>query len=198
VECEVCGNQSEDAFEVVRHVGRHTFDTFECAIYAMAPKCAHCGVRIIGHPMERDDHAYCCSHCADAGPEEQAKPEGGPTASDDDDDDDESDDDDDDDDETDDDDDDDDEDEDEAEDDDEDEDEAEDDDDDDDETEDDQLKKLDDRISQARQSADDLLSSPEDEADQDEADVEPEAEVGAEEEEGSKGKDGSDDDDESG
>ena len=72
MECEVCGNESEDAFEVVRHVGKHTFDTFECAIYAMAPLCANCDVRVIGHPVKEDDHTFCCAHCAEAGPSERA------------------------------------------------------------------------------------------------------------------------------
>jgi hypothetical protein len=26
-----------------------TFDSFECAIHAMAPSCAHCGYKIVGH-----------------------------------------------------------------------------------------------------------------------------------------------------
>lgn len=32
----------------------HTFDSFECAIHALAPTCKHCGTRIIGHDLERD------------------------------------------------------------------------------------------------------------------------------------------------
>jgi hypothetical protein len=29
-----------------------TFDSFECAIQALAPTCPHCGNRIIGHGVE--------------------------------------------------------------------------------------------------------------------------------------------------
>ncbi len=66
VRCEVCGNDYDKAFEVVMEGTSHVFDSFECAIYALAPTCAHCGVRIIGHGMEADGAFYCCAHCANA------------------------------------------------------------------------------------------------------------------------------------
>ena len=63
--CETCGNDYDKAFDVVRDGERHTFDSFECAIQAMAPLCAHCGCRIIGHGVEADQEMYCCAHCAE-------------------------------------------------------------------------------------------------------------------------------------
>jgi DNA-directed RNA polymerase subunit RPC12/RpoP len=42
----------------------HTFDSFECAIHALAPKCKHCGTRIVGHGLESGETLYCCGHCA--------------------------------------------------------------------------------------------------------------------------------------
>jgi hypothetical protein len=45
----------------------HTFDAFECAIHAIAPRCAHCGVAIIGHGNEAGGSMYCCAHCAREG-----------------------------------------------------------------------------------------------------------------------------------
>ena len=42
----------------------HTFDSFECAIHALAPTCSHCGTRIVGHRLESDGAFYCCDHCA--------------------------------------------------------------------------------------------------------------------------------------
>jgi hypothetical protein len=30
----------------------------------LAPTCAHCGCRIIGHGMEAEGVFYCCAHCA--------------------------------------------------------------------------------------------------------------------------------------
>jgi hypothetical protein len=41
-----------------------TFDSFECAIAVVAPKCAHCGCRIIGHGLEKNGAMFCCAHCA--------------------------------------------------------------------------------------------------------------------------------------
>ncbi|MBT2748748.1 MULTISPECIES: hypothetical protein [unclassified Lysobacter] len=62
--CEVCGNVYDKAF-VVSMPGRNgTFDSFECAIHAMAPRCAHCDCRIIGHGIEHDNSFFCCAHCA--------------------------------------------------------------------------------------------------------------------------------------
>jgi hypothetical protein len=42
----------------------HTFDSFECAIHALAPSCEYCGIKVIGHGVEADGHFYCCAHCA--------------------------------------------------------------------------------------------------------------------------------------
>lgn len=62
--CEVCGNEYDKAFQIVQAGRTHTFDSFECAIHALAPQCAHCGVRIIGHGLETNGQFYCCAHCA--------------------------------------------------------------------------------------------------------------------------------------
>lgn len=40
--CQVCGNDYDKSFEVTAAGARHTFDSFECAIQAMAPVCEHC------------------------------------------------------------------------------------------------------------------------------------------------------------
>jgi hypothetical protein len=62
--CEVCGNEYDKAFEVVMAGRRHVFDSFECAVHALAPVCAQCGCRIIGHGVEAGGLIYCCAHCA--------------------------------------------------------------------------------------------------------------------------------------
>ncbi len=62
--CEVCGNDYRLSFEVHTAGAVHTFDSFECAIHALAPTCEYCGVRVIGHGVEADGHFYCCAHCA--------------------------------------------------------------------------------------------------------------------------------------
>jgi hypothetical protein len=64
-QCEVCGNEYDKAFNISMSGGdSHTFDSFECAIHALAPVCEYCGVKVIGHGVEADGHFYCCAHCA--------------------------------------------------------------------------------------------------------------------------------------
>jgi len=63
-QCEVCGNDYDKAFEILLAGSRHVFDSFECAIHAVAPKCAHCGCKIVGHGVEADGSLYCGAHCA--------------------------------------------------------------------------------------------------------------------------------------
>ena len=62
--CAVCGNQYDKSFDVPMRGETHTFDCFECAIHLLAPACAHCGCKIIGHGVESDGTMYCCAHCA--------------------------------------------------------------------------------------------------------------------------------------
>jgi hypothetical protein len=62
--CEVCGNDYDKAITITRGSESHVFDSFECAIHAMAPVCAHCECRIVGHGMEANGTYFCCAHCA--------------------------------------------------------------------------------------------------------------------------------------
>ena len=62
--CEVCGNEYDKAFTVTAGGRTGTFDSFECAIHALAPQCAHCKCRIIGHGVEQNGTIYCCANCA--------------------------------------------------------------------------------------------------------------------------------------
>jgi hypothetical protein len=62
--CEVCSNEYDKAFQVVMAGTSHIFDSFECAIHALAPACKHCGCRILGHGIEANGSMYCCAHCA--------------------------------------------------------------------------------------------------------------------------------------
>ena len=64
--CEVCGNEYDKALEVTRDGTSHVFDSFECAIHALAPTCDHCGCRIVGHGVESNGSMFCCAHCASA------------------------------------------------------------------------------------------------------------------------------------
>lgn len=63
--CEVCGNDYDKTLSVTVAGGAaHTFDSFECAIQALAPSCSHCGCRVIGHGVEAGGKMYCCASCA--------------------------------------------------------------------------------------------------------------------------------------
>jgi hypothetical protein len=62
--CDSCGNDYDKTFQVLQAGKAHTFDSFECAIHALAPFCASCGLRILGHGVEQGDRIYCCAHCA--------------------------------------------------------------------------------------------------------------------------------------
>lgn len=62
--CSLCGNEYDKCFDIVINNTAHTFDCFECAIYALAPQCSHCQCKIIGHGVEEKGFYYCCAHCA--------------------------------------------------------------------------------------------------------------------------------------
>lgn len=62
--CDQCGNDYDKAFQVMKEGRSWTFDSFECAIQALAPTCSHCGVRVVGHGVEEGGRVFCCAHCA--------------------------------------------------------------------------------------------------------------------------------------
>jgi hypothetical protein len=62
--CEVCGSEYDGCLEVRLNGETHIFDCFECAIHALAPKCARCGCQIIGHGLEVTGIFFCSTHCA--------------------------------------------------------------------------------------------------------------------------------------
>ena len=63
--CDMCGNEYDKAMQITVGGETHTFDSFECAIHAIAPRCSHCGCTILGHGLEgADETMFCCAHCA--------------------------------------------------------------------------------------------------------------------------------------
>jgi hypothetical protein len=62
--CDVCGNDYDKAFQVTVGGATHAFDAFECAIHRLAPACAHCGCKVVGHGVEAGGRVYCCANCA--------------------------------------------------------------------------------------------------------------------------------------
>lgn len=66
--CDTCGNEYHRSFALRTADGEEFhFDSFECAIEKVAPRCAHCNCRIIGHGIEGPGHVYCCANCAREG-----------------------------------------------------------------------------------------------------------------------------------
>jgi hypothetical protein len=43
--CDTCGADYDRTFEVRMAGKSHVFDSFECAIHALAPQCATCGIK---------------------------------------------------------------------------------------------------------------------------------------------------------
>lgn len=71
--CEQCGNDYHSPIEIKVNGKTHTYDCFECAIEQLAPRCARCATRVIGHGLEADAGIYCSGHCAsEAGVEARA------------------------------------------------------------------------------------------------------------------------------
>jgi hypothetical protein len=62
--CSVCGNEYDKSFTVAMGGREYVFDSFECAIHALAPSCAHCGCKVVGHGVEQAGTIYCCANCA--------------------------------------------------------------------------------------------------------------------------------------
>ena len=62
--CDKCGNDYDKAFQITMAGRTQIFDSFECAISMMAPRCGHCDCAIIGHGGEADGRMFCCAHCA--------------------------------------------------------------------------------------------------------------------------------------
>jgi hypothetical protein len=63
--CDVCGNEYDKTMEISYQGETRVFDSFECAIHALAPTCGHCGCRIVGHGVEANGSIFCCAHCAE-------------------------------------------------------------------------------------------------------------------------------------
>lgn len=63
--CDTCGNHVAEPLSVTQGDRSGTFDSIECLAHALAPTCARCGCRILGHPVHDGPITYCCQHCAD-------------------------------------------------------------------------------------------------------------------------------------
>jgi hypothetical protein len=62
--CSKCGNDYDKPLMIEYCGEQYAFDSFECAISMLAPRCADCGTTVIGHGVEAEGHVYCCASCA--------------------------------------------------------------------------------------------------------------------------------------
>ncbi|MBL7671755.1 MAG: hypothetical protein JNM39_14810 [Bdellovibrionaceae bacterium] len=65
--CATCGNEYDKPIQVTVNGRTEFFDCFECAIHLFAPRCAGCGLSVIGHGVEEDNVIFCFAHCARLG-----------------------------------------------------------------------------------------------------------------------------------
>lgn len=65
-ECENCGLTHDKAFVIFKEGREHTFDSFECAINFVAPRCFHCNTIILGRQIDQDGEIFCSAHCSKA------------------------------------------------------------------------------------------------------------------------------------
>ena len=62
--CEVCGNNYDKSFRISIGDDHFDFDSFECAITKLAPTCAVCHCKVVGHGVENKGQIFCSHHCA--------------------------------------------------------------------------------------------------------------------------------------
>ncbi|HZL13579.1 MAG TPA: hypothetical protein VFC85_05500 [Verrucomicrobiae bacterium] len=62
--CITCGNTHEKSFQVILDGKTYTFDSFDCAIQALAAVCPHCHTKIIGIGVKENNKIYCSAQCA--------------------------------------------------------------------------------------------------------------------------------------
>ncbi len=62
--CATCGNDYDKAMRLIDASGKeYWFDSFECAIHKVAPRCEHCRCPIIGHGVDEGERIFCCDRC---------------------------------------------------------------------------------------------------------------------------------------
>jgi hypothetical protein len=65
--CATCGIDTREPLSITYHKNTADYCCFECAITPLAPACAHCNCKVIGHgTYGADQKIYCCQKCADS------------------------------------------------------------------------------------------------------------------------------------
>lgn len=64
--CLNCGENIEKDYILFINGTEYTFDSFECAVNFMAPRCINCDSVIIGQGVHKEGEIFCTDHCASA------------------------------------------------------------------------------------------------------------------------------------
>jgi hypothetical protein len=61
--CMNCGLNIEKDYILYINGTEFTFDSFECAINFVAPRCTHCNSIILGRGTKQSDDIFCSPQC---------------------------------------------------------------------------------------------------------------------------------------
>lgn len=62
--CLNCGESIEKDYILFINGKEYTFDSFECAVNFMAPRCSSCNSIIMGHGVHAEGEIFCNTKCA--------------------------------------------------------------------------------------------------------------------------------------
>lgn len=62
--CENCGFNIEKDYILFINGTEFTFDSFECAINFVAPRCAACNSIVLGRVVQERGDTYCSDKCS--------------------------------------------------------------------------------------------------------------------------------------
>jgi hypothetical protein len=61
--CELCGEVSERPFQITQEERVRVFDSFECAVAALAVLCHGCGALVMGKGLVLGSRPFCSRDC---------------------------------------------------------------------------------------------------------------------------------------
>jgi hypothetical protein len=62
--CENCGMDIEKDYILFINGEELMFDSFECAVNFVAPRCAHCNTVIMGNGVHHSNDIFCSTFCS--------------------------------------------------------------------------------------------------------------------------------------
>ncbi len=62
--CETCGSTSARTLDISVNGVSHSYDSLECAIFALAPRCANCSELVVSRGIAAKELIFCGDSCA--------------------------------------------------------------------------------------------------------------------------------------